>query len=500
MWLLRELLLMTADPDYERRLLIQSALGEPPMALPAWAEWRKVFEGPESSSELYWAGGYIYKNLLAAGVSDDLVKGLYRHNWTKNSLTRVRTLPVMAKLANNFDGTLIKSFGFTHRGYSHGFRPIADVDVYVNEANLADAAQLLIEHGYSPLLGVSVTTLTNKIALQRGSWNFKLGDGTDIDLHWKLFDHLSAEANDDLIAKHSLCAEMEFGNCRLLSTELSVAYQIHTFALQGEKRFNGLFDTYAIAGSADIRATVDLIESIGLIDVACSVTEELISSLGLPAEHPIQRLHKEVIKVSRVDSKTDVQRERLARVDKSDLRFPRLYSWWYLRGQPRWLEVLHQALLGCMIRASTGVDSGSLPIVHTFSDTNQIPVGFHYQYPPDRFRWTHRGDARIRFNLFTTINLHSFLKKQIEVQVTLDDASWKITPTQKVVVYANGKRVGCFTKSKTVLDFKRRTRRPSLELSFRTTDAADTLETGVYFNWYQMLMPIHSIKLRNVEQ
>ena len=491
---------MTNSPSYERRLLIQSALGEPSTALSAWTEWRKIFEGPESTSELYWAGGYIFKNLLAAGVSDDLVKGLYRHNWTKNSGTRARTMPVMAKLANNFDVILIKSFGFTHRGYSHGFRPIADVDVYVKEANLADAAQLLIEHGYSPLLGVSVTTLTNKIALQRGSWNFKFGDGTDIDLHWKLFDHLSTEANDDLIAKHSSYVEMEFGNCRVLSTELSVAYQIHTFALQGEKRFNGLFDTYTIAATADIRATMDLIQSVGLIDAAYSVTDELISALGLPVEHPIQRLHKEVIKVSRVDSEADVQRERLARVDKSDLRFPWLYSWWYLHGQPRWFEVLHQALLGCMIRARTGVDSGSLPIMHTFSDANQMPIGFHCQYPATQYRWTHRGDARVRFNLNTKINWHPFREKQIDVQVTLDDTNWKISPTQKVVVYANGKRVGCFTKSKTVLTFKRRTQRLSLELSFRTTDAPDPLENGAHFNWHQMLMPISSINLRNVEQ
>ena len=492
--------MMTAGRSYERRLLIQSALGEPSMALSAWTEWRKIFEGPESSSALYWAGGYIYKNLLAAGVSDDLVKGLYRHNWTKNSRTRARTLPVMAKLANNFDGVLIKSFGFTHGGYSHGFRPIADVDVYVNETNLADAAQLLIEHGYSPLLGVSVSTLTNKIALQRGSWNFKLGDGTDIDLHWKLFDHLSAKANDDLIAEHSSCVEMEFGNCRVLSTELSVAYQIHTFALQGEKRFNGLFDTYAIAGSADIRVTMNLIESIGLIDAAYSVTDELISSLGLPAEHPIQRLYKEVIQVSRVDSEADVQRERLARIDKSDLRFPQLYSWWYLHGQSRWLEVLHQAVLGSMIRVSTGVDSCSLPIVHIFCDANQIPVGFHCQYPATQYRWTHRGDARVRFNLNRKTNLRSFREKQIEVQVTLDDANWNISPTQKVIVYANGKRVGCFTKSNTALTFKRRTRRSSLELTFRTTDAPNALESGAHFNWHQMLMPIHSIKLCRVEQ
>ena len=491
---------MTTDPGYERRLLIQSALGEPSIALSAWAEWRKIFEGPESSSALYWAGGYIYKNLLAASVSDNLVKGLCRHNWTKNNYTRMRTLPVMAKLANNFDGALIKSFGFTHSGYSLGFRPIADVDVYVNEANLADAAQLLIQHGYSPILGVSVSTLTNKIALQRGSWNFKHGEGTDIDLHWKLFDHLSAEVNDDLIAKHSLHIETEFGSCRVLTTELSVAYQIHTFALQGEKRFNGLFDIYAIAGSTNIRTTMDLIQSIGLIDGAYSVTDELISSLGLPVEHSIQRLHQEVIKVTRVSSAADVQSERLARIDKSDLRFPRLYSWWYLHGQPRWLEVLHQAALGCMIRANTGVDSGSLPIVHTFSDANQIPVGFHCQYPTTRYRWTHRGDARVRFNLKTKINWHPFREKQIEVHVTLDEANWSISPTQKVVVYANGKRVGCFTKSKTVLAFERRTRRSSLELSFRTTDAPNALESGVHFNWHQMLMPIHSIKLCNVEQ
>jgi hypothetical protein len=75
------------------------------------------------------------------------------------------------------------------------------------------------------------------------------------------------------------------------------------------------------------------------------------------------------------------------------------------------------------------VHTGDLSIVHTFSDAKQIPVGFHCQYPATRYRWTHRGDARIRFNLNTKINCHPFREKQIEFQVTLDDANWKISPT-----------------------------------------------------------------------
>ena len=145
----------------------------------------------------------------------------------------------------------------------------------------------------------------------------------------------------------------------------------------------------------------------------------------------------------------------------------------------------------------SSVHTGDISIVHTFSDAKQIPVGFHCQYPATRYRWAHRGDARVRFNLNTKINWHPFREEQIEVQVTLDDANWKISPTQKVVVYANGKRVGNFTKSKTEVTFKRRS---SLELSFRTTDDPDPLETDAHFNWHQMPKPIHSTKLCNVEQ
>jgi len=159
--------------------------------------------------------------------------------------------------------------------------------------------------------------------------------------------------------------------------------------------------------------------------------------------------------------------------------------------------VLHHALLGPMTRVSTGLSSDKLPTVHTFSDANQIPVGFHCQYPATEYRWTHRGDSRVRFNLSTTITRWFFRGRKIEVQVTVDKVNWRISPTQKVVAYANRKRVGYLTKAETTMIFRRRVRRSSLELSFRTTDPHDPLESGAHFNWHQMLVPIISIELRN---
>lgn len=487
---------MTSGVDQERRLLTKAALAEPSIAVAAWSEWSETFKGPHSSSQLSWAGGYIYKNLLVAGVNDDYVKGLYRHNWTKNNHARAKTLPALREMSKALDVLLLKSYGFTHSEYSLGFRPIADIDLYVNEEQLEDAAELLMGFGYPPLLGLSIDVLAKKVLLQRGSWNFKHPDGSDIDLHWKLFDHMSAHDNAVLVEKHSTYRETEFGQCRVLNAELSMAYQIHVFALQNEKRFNGLFDAYAIARQADMSVTIDLIQHIGLIDAAYSLTEELCSTLDLPLEHPIRRLHQEVVTVPRTESAADIPRVRLSRIDLSDIRHPRLYAWWFLHGQPRWLEVLHHLILGSMTQPGSGVNVDVLPAVHTFADANQIPPGFHYQYPQTKYRWTHRGDARVRFNINAKMKGRRPRGSRIQVRVTVDEEHWSISPTHSVVVYANGKKVGRLTKDETSVSVEQRVLRSTLELSFRTTDADDPLESSAHFNWHQMLMPIVSVEIR----
>ena len=487
---------MVIESQVERRLLVRSALGSPSVARSAWAEWRKTFEGPQSSSALSWAGGYIYRNLLAAGVNDEYVKGLYRHNWTKNNNTRVRALPTLRDLSKIANLTLLKSFGFVHSDYSLGFRPIADVDIFVEAIHLSDAAQYLIDRKFSPLLGVSTETLTRKVFFQRGSWNFIMNDRTDIDLHWKIFDYLSTTENSRIIKKHSLPVETEFGRCNILNSELSLAYQVYVFALQQEKRSNGLFDAFAISKEADTQVAARLLRDLDLTEETRGLVDELATALELGSDHPITKLRDLVGDSARRRESASVFDQRLSRIDKTDIRFPMLYSVWFRCGAPRWYAYLHHLLLGPMSRLRTAIEVQSSGVVHKFNDPNRIPVGFHYMYPASDYQWMHKGDARVRFALRFQKFRHLSIGKQISVRIVFDYENWKITPASEVDVYSNGIYKGKITKRQSSLIFRQRFRRKSAEISFRSPNRPDQRELGIYFNWYQFQAPLASVEFR----
>ena len=468
------------------------------MSVAAWNEWRANFAGPNASSSLAWAGGYVYKNLLASGVDDAFAKGIYRHNWLSNVSKKSRLVPALREISKITRVAPLKTFGFSHAKHSLGLRPIADFDIFVGESSLEAIARRLVELEYLPLLGISLDTILKHIRIQRGSWNFKDATGNDIDLHWKAFDHVSVSENERILRAHSKQVNTEFGPAYYVSQAFSLTSQIYVHALQGEDRYNGLFDIFNTAGAENIDAAGQLIKELDFRQEAVEVIEELRDVLDTDPCHPLGRLGRVLSGSSKlVRPSARIQSQRLSQIPDSSLRFPRLYRVWVRAGAISFLERLHSLFLGPMTSSTLAQEvDGSLEL-KLDELLNLIPVGFHYQYPGNNFRWTHKGDARVRFDcLGGPGRAKRSEKKEFNVTIILDDKQWGHSPTREVKVYFNGRQVGNFNKNCTVLNRVFRVKGSEFEISFRTRQRENPLEHGIQFNWYQMLCPIGAINIR----
>ena len=483
--------------DREKRLLIRAALAQPSVAVPAWTEWRADFAGPNASNSLAWAGGYVYKNLLAAGVGDAFAKGIYRHNWLSNTSKKSMLIPTLREISKITTLLPLKTFGFSHAKHSLGLRPIADFDIFVNQSSLEEVATRLVELNFLPIMELSLENLLEKVRPQRGSWNFRDAAGNDLDLHWKAFDHISEEQNERILKENSSLLDTEFGPANYMSSAMSLASQIYVHALQGEDRYNGLFDIFNNTHADNFDSAAKLIRELDFCAEAVQVVDELIDALDIRDGGPLAELGRALRGSPKQKIPTrGIQNQRLNQIHDSSLRFPKLYRAWVRAGASPMLERLYSLILGPMtnpalsiaVEGSLDLKLGELP--------NLIPVGFHYQYPVDQFRWAHKGDARVRFGLIGAAIIATKNKnRKVSVTIDLDTTYWSHTPTQDIQIYCNGQKVGSLNKTSTKLNFAVPVKTYGFELSFRTSQIPDPLEYGIQYNIHQMLCPIKSISV-----
>ena len=483
--------------DREKRLLIRAALAQPSVAVPAWTEWRADFAGPNASNSLAWAGGYVYKNLLAAGVGDAFAKGIYRHNWLSNTSKKSILIPILREISKITPLLPLKTFGFSHAKHSLGLRPIADFDIFVNQSSLEEVATRLVELKFLPIMDLSLENLLEKVRPQRGSWNFKDAAGSDLDLHWKAFDHISEEQNERILKENSSLLDTEFGPANYMSSAMSLASQIYVHALQGEDRYNGLFDIFNNTHADNFDSAAKLIRELDFCAEAVQVVDELIDALDIRDGGPLAELRRALRGSPKQKIPTrGIQNQRLNQIHDSSLRFPKLYRAWVRAGASPMLERLYSLILGPMTNPALSINvEGSLELkLHKLP--NLIPVGFHYQYPVDQFRWAHKGDARVRFGLIGAAIIATKNKnRKVSVTIDLDTTCWSHTPTQDIQIYCHGQKVGSLNKTSTRLDFVVPIKAYGFELSFRSSQIPDSLEYGIQYNIYQMLCPIKSISV-----
>ena len=137
----------------------------------------------------------MYHNLKKAGYEDKYLHGIYLHNIISNNLKFTKARPIIDEINKKFGIIPIKSFGMGNRDFSWGYRPVADFDFYVLDSYLEELWKFMETNSLTPLMGISKNEFQTKIFKQRGSWNFIKKEEYDIDIHWRLFDHLSIKQN-----------------------------------------------------------------------------------------------------------------------------------------------------------------------------------------------------------------------------------------------------------------------------------------------------------------
>ncbi len=472
--------------DESERLIALAALAEPGEAVRAWAAWRATNDIVAASAVLGWAGGYIHKNLTAAGHPDNYLGGIFRHNWIANNRKVLAVRDTLREIGTRWDTTLLKGFGMSDSGQSRGLRPIADLDFLVAERHAAAVSELLVEHGFEPLERAGASEFVHRIVPQRGSWNYRASSGADLDLHWRLFEHLDARASEALVARNTIRVDSEFGPVRHLTGEMMLLSLVAHHALQGAGALNRLFDIYDLLNRVDPGRVAVLAGEIGIARELAAACAQLRDIVGANARVGLTDLESAVAPRAR----STVQYGALRRVlpfgefnprrfrESVYLRHPLLYRLWFMVGRPAWVE----RMLAPFTKQSPDVVAGGLP-----AGGGALGIGWHYRYPVDNHRWANLPDARI---LFTEV-----ARKVRRVTIELDRQAWEAAPLTEFTVYCNGTAVGRCESGAIEYVFALPPHTGTVELSLRPIGLLRYRSAGLQEQWFRMLAPVARVEL-----
>jgi hypothetical protein len=469
--------------DESEKLIFQAALGNPGLAQKAWAKWKTKYPLSEASPILSWAAGYIHNNLKASGVTDVYLMGIYRHNLVANNLRLSVALPVLTALNQEYGIIPLKSFSLSTQEFSWGNRPVADFDFYSESRNNRDIWDFLHDKKYKALLDVSEAEFHSRILNFRGSWNFKNIENIDLDLHWRIFDHLSLKKNRDLVSREIIIRKTQIGFQKFLSPELDLVMLANHQFLQGESRSNGLFDIFHQAKSIDVDKVLKLIKETNT-QISMQSTITILSEIMGAENHANLKLIGKLIQrgrdkegsatisnVSRYFQRSNLQ------VIKLEHRHAGIYKLWSFLGRHTFLEKFLLRQFGAFSKCVDMPKSG-----FNFASQTEFGIGWHYLYPFDDFRWGHTPDSRIAWRIKPN--------KIYQVTLEFNSYAWLVSPVKSVNVFFNGIFQQGWNKENSSLSWLFSTELEFLEISFRSENVIDYMAMGPHFNWYRLTIPI----------
>lgn len=466
---------MKSDID---KLLLTAALAPPLKAKTAWEVWSREVKPVNAPHVLSWAGGYIYRNLQTIGIENQYLRGIFRHNFLANNFRISQVKQTISALSDKWEITPIKSYGISVQDNSLGLRPIADFDFYVESKNSTQVFQFLEGEGFNPNLSIGLSEFKNRHYKRRGSWNFVNDEGFDLDLHWRLFDHLSNYENESLLRINSHLVETKHGVFRLLTPELTSVLLVNHHLLNTSSQYSGLFDISRVTTQSNLAVASSLASIVGIRNEMQEILEEIDSysetsnAMTFGSDQAPDR-HSTSKKLQSMAYDYELTR----------LRF--LYRLWNKAARPCWLEKLVTKYLG-----------GFVKISRTKKDKFQdffVGTGWHYQYPGDRHRWLNIGDSRF-------IYIHSsngFFQLLLKYEIYLFSL---ISHVQSINVYANGELIGTIDKANTLPEFKYKvTGRKKVEFSFRSVGQSNNEQARFNFNWRLLSLPILQMQIDQID-
>ena len=488
--------------DESERLICLAALAEPATAQAAWRDWRASNDPAEASALLTWAGGYIQRNLMRVGLDDPYLAGIARHNWLTNNVKLARATPLLTEIAARWQIVPLKSFGLGEDTESRRLRPLADIDFYVERSDARQIIAELLTRNFRPLLGADQEELNDRILTQRGSWNFVTED-VDIDVHWKIMDHLDLATNRALVAQWSQPTKTAYGPVRQLLPEATLSLLATHHVLQESGRLSGIFDVFEIAQRVDPEQARRFAEETDTREILRTVLAEA-AALGATENTAVARMRETletssrasmakaaiasaspvspvVTHVTSVPYPTDeLQTARLSR--------PWLYRWWFARRNNPALERRLLRLFGPFGKPRITLAHSGPTEIPPATESNLGP-GWHHLFPGDAWRWAGNPDSRLTFV--------GVGPGRIRLTIALKADDWRVHTPGALGVFANGMLVGQVDRDQSIIvaDVTDAVIRGFLDISLRLISGDPKPNRGIASPRNQLLAPVLSILL-----
>ncbi|HEX5630822.1 MAG TPA: hypothetical protein VFY15_04110, partial [Acidimicrobiia bacterium] len=344
---------------------------------------------------------------------------------------------------------------------------------------------------FNPLLDVDEREFEHRVLPQRGSWNYVHPSGVDIDLHWRLLDHLDDATGRELVAAHSTLTASEFGTIRRLDDELMLCCLVAHFRSEGLLFSHGLFDVAHLMQRVDpgrigpVAARLEVARE--LVDTAVSL-RQLVGEAAPPAFSELEQALAPYAAAQPIPTEVPPPEsgERIPpRYDeRAFLSLPRLYRIWTERGRPEDME-RRVCRWGGFTKIPRGRARSVAKSQRFPTEVGVLGPGWHYLYPGDDYRWANRPDARVLFR--------GVPRSVSRVRIELSSA-WPDTGARAIEVRANGRHLGVLERAVAVGEFPLpRARR--IELSLRPEGDLRWIGGGITEQTYRLLAPVRSIEL-----
>lgn len=461
----------------DKRIVI-AALSNPERALNAWNHYKEDVEIRDYPSDLSWAGGYIFFNLRKIGIEDKYLRNIYRYNYLTNNFRFAQVAYILKQLNEKFGITPLKSFGLSQFEHSLGQRPIGDFDFYIDPVYLNRCIEMLNENKFLPLMGITKQIFEYQIRDLRGSWNFVNAEGIDLDVHWRIFDHLSEKENKQLVQSNAILNSGKYGIYKGLNLELATLQIGYHQELSSTLHWGSLFDFVSLLKMVNRNNFLELSKRTELYEV--------IKKWIVIAE---ENLEEELFKLPKEKARKHVEWQRYFHVTPSRFRQKKLlnrnllYTFWEFLGSYSYIERFLINHLGVFSKYR-----GSLLIEEDRDLLTgvemQLGIGWHYRYPNEDFRWVNYPDARIVAQNSKARNLIIHLAQK----------QWQQSETKAFDVFASGIYVGTCDKTSDEFAFSLPLiQQEEFELSIRKRPEDRRKIKGVNFIGKRFLAPIKNI-------
>ncbi len=489
-----------ADP-----LLFTAALGQPTQALAAWEQWRSEVPQSEAPNILMWAGGYVAQNVRAAGGDDSYLEGIRRHNLLRNAKTIARIRPVVLALSQRRPIVPIKGGALSITGAARVQRPFADLDVFVAPELMAEVGRELVQAGLHPIENLEVDELEFRVMPRRSSWSFRDAEGRDLDVHWRILEHLSLEKSRDFVEHHAERTATALGQVGMLRTEAQAMVLLMHHMAEDPEAPHSLYDLITLVRSSDASHLWEVAEEAELgswLDATLLRAEQILGEeiVARPAVEPISmpwplsyRMSPFEIDAKRAATGHHVRRRwnpEVSERTERDRWKRRVASVAVRRSGSSSVERLARRFGGPLSEGSTPWGS-RLSFAGVPALGRALGPGWNVQYPEQDFRWTDGPDARVL--LAWPGGDSAFLG--IEVDAT----AWMRSRHRTVRVLANGEVLGCFPEDRESVTFAvTRPRDGVVEVSLQPVTSARWRDLGHGTHPYRYSLPVRSIELRPI--